>query len=105
MKLLTPAELEAWMREVRWIYAKSMPKHPHHYCLRREQDEERFEAVVATIWERGYDRWYLRRPWRSLDVGEECYIWVCTRPGPDVPPPLERTILINRAIRAQETLF
>ncbi len=100
---LTDEELQAWMASVRWIYAKSMPRHPHEYCLKQEQDDELFERVVRTIWDQGYDRTYLRRPWRSLDVGD-VFIWVHTEPKPRMPVPLKDTVLINRARRVQERL-
>ena len=100
---LTDEELQEWMISVRWIYAKSMPQHPHEYTLKREQNEELFERVVRTVWDHGYDRSYLRRPWRSLDVGDH-YIWVHTVPEPWMPAPLEDTVLINRALRVQERL-
>jgi hypothetical protein len=83
---LSDEELQEWMASVRWIFAKGMPKHPHEYCLKREQDEELFERVVRTIWDHGYDRPYLRRPWRSLDVGD-FYVWVHTEPKPRMPVP------------------
>jgi hypothetical protein len=100
---LTDEELRGWMSSVRWIYAKSMPRHPHEYCLREVQDEELFERVVKTIWDLGYDRPYLRRPWRSLDIGG-FYVWVHSLPVPGMPAPLEETVLINRAPRVQERL-
>jgi hypothetical protein len=100
---LTDEELEAWMAKVRWIYAKSMPKHPHEYTLKREQDPDLFERVVQTIWDHGYDRSYLRRPWRSLDVGDH-FVWVHTLPEPRMSAPLEDTVLVNRALRVQERL-
>jgi hypothetical protein len=100
---LTDEELQEWMSSVRWIYARSMPNHPHEYTLKREQDEELFERVVRTIWDHGYDRSYLRRPWRSLDVRDH-FIWVHTEPKPRMPVPLEDTVLVNRALRVQERL-
>jgi hypothetical protein len=100
---LTDEELQEWMASVRWIYAKSMPKHPHEYCLKREQDGKLFERVVRTIWDHGYDRSYLRRPWRSLDVGDY-FIWIHTVPEPRMPVPVEDTVLVNRALRVQERL-
>jgi hypothetical protein len=101
---LSVDEVERWLSSVRWKFASTMPKHPHSYHLKRWGDPETFEAVVRTVWTAGYDRSYLRRPWRSLDVGEY-YIWVCTMPEQDAPPPLEETILINRAERHQERLI
>lgn len=104
-RLLTGEELEAWMQDVPWIFASTMKAHPHEYTLRRQQDPRRFQSVVRTIWEKGYDRKYLGRLWRSLDVGDQMYCWVCTAPEPDAPAPLRETILINRARRSQERLF
>jgi SWIM zinc finger len=104
MPYLTDEKLLRWMSSVRWIHAKSMPRHPHEYTLKREQDEELFERVVRTIWDHGYDRLYLRRAWRSLDVGDH-FIWIHTEPKPRMPAPLEDTILVNRAERVQETIL
>jgi hypothetical protein len=101
---LTDQELQEWMSSVRWIFAKSMPKHPHEYTLRREQDEEFFERVVRTVWDHGYDRLYLRRPWRSIDVAGY-FLWVHTLPKPGMPVPLENTILVNRAPLLQERIL
>jgi hypothetical protein len=100
---LTNEKLESWMSSVRWKFAATMPRHPHEYHLKRWGEPEIFEAVVKTIWSAGYDRRYLRRPWRSLDVGEH-YLWVCTMPESGMAPPLSNTILINRALRVQERL-
>ena len=55
-------------------------------------------------WDHGYDRSYLRRPWRSLEVGA-FYIWVHTEPKPRMPVPLENTVLVNRALRVQERIL
>jgi hypothetical protein len=101
---LTDEELNEWMSSVRWIFAKSMPKHPHEYTLKREQDEELFEKVVRTVWDCGYDRLYLRRPWRSIDVAGY-FLWVHTLPKPGMPVPLENTVLVNRAPLLQERIL
>jgi len=101
---LSDEEMAEWMDSVRWRYAKTMPRHPHDYTLREWNNEKLFERVVLTIWDRGYDRIYLRRPWRSLDVGEH-YIWVAgAPPKPGDPAPVETTALINRARRVQDEL-
>ncbi len=104
-RLLSPQEVRAWMASVSWRFAKTMPKHPHHYTLKRNQDPELFEDVVWTIWLEGFDRQYLGRPWRSYNVGVEHFVWVVARPSPGRPPPLEETILINGARRQQGELF
>jgi len=98
---LNDEEMREWMASVPWRYASTMPQHPHTYTLRRQQDPELFDQVARTIWELGYDRKYLKRPWRTLDVGEHYYVWVWTKPeGPRAPFPPD-TILINRATRDQ----
>jgi hypothetical protein len=89
------------MDESRWIFAKTYADtHPHEYCLRRHQDPERFDAAARTIWYLGWDRMYLQRPWRSMDVGG-FVLWVWTKPRPGMPYP-EDTILVNRAPRVHE---
>jgi hypothetical protein len=101
---LTDEELAEWMASTRWRYAKTMPQHPHDYSLREWNDQELFERVVKTIWDRGYDRPYLRRVWRSLDVGD-FYIWIAGAPPlPEHPAPVKETALVNRARRVQERL-
>lgn len=103
---LSDDELLDWMEATRWRFAKTMPQHPHDYSLRAWNSPELFKRIVLTIWDLGYDRLYLRRPWRSLDVGERHYIWVCSRPeSPRQPAPLEATELVNRAVRVQTELL
>lgn len=102
---LTDEQLQEWMASVRWRFARTMPKHPHSYSLREWNEPDLFERVVQTIWDHGYDRVYLRRPWRSLDIGD-FYVWVCTLPvSPRQPAPLEKTELVNRAYRVQTELL
>lgn len=51
---LTHAQVERWLEERRWIFARSRPTNPHAYCLRREcEDEDLFERVVEHIREFG----------------------------------------------------
>jgi hypothetical protein len=95
-RILSDEEIQEWMQSVPWTFASTMQEHPHHYSLKRQQDPRRFEDVVLTIWECGYDRWYLRRKWRSLNVGE-FFVWIHTEPtSSHAPAPLQATILVNR---------
>ncbi len=109
MEPLTAAEMVEWMERVPWTYASTMPKHPHRYTLKRRQDPERFERAVLAIWERGYDRRYLGRLWRSLDVGPRRYVWIHTAPHEAEKMGLDRlleiTILVNRAELPQDRLL
>ncbi len=108
MEPLNDREMVEWAADVRWIYAATMPRHPHRYCLKREQDPRRFEAAVRTIWEVGYDRRYLGRLWRSLDLSG-CYVWIHTAPHEAEQMGLDRllkiTILVNRAELPQDRLL
>lgn len=106
--LLTAPELEEWMASVRWIYAWSYHDTPHlrhEYTLKKEQDLERFERVVATIWTDGWNRRFVGRKWRTLDIGEHI-VWLNRKPskapGETTAPP--DAILINRAPRSQPRL-
>jgi SWIM zinc finger len=101
---MTPSEMEEWMAGARWRYAVSMPKHPHDYSLREWNDEETFVRVCKTIWDRGYDRRYIGRRWRTLDIGEHHYVWLHSRPEEHDAAPIEITELINRAVRHQSRL-
>ena len=109
---LTLDDVARWANRVFWRFARTMAANPHEYTLRKWSDEGTFERVVKFIWHRGYDRQGFGRTWRSLDVGDS-YLWVCTRPGPDVPAPTADTELINRAPlstgrregRAEQELF
>ena len=108
-EVLSDDELEAWMADVEWVYASTYHDRPalrHEYTLRYRQDPRRFRRVVFTVWHRGYDRWFLRRPWRSLDIGE-WYVWIYTDPREvdDVEELLRVTVLINRARSPQRRLF
>lgn len=98
---LSDEEMRQWMESSRWIWATSYAdSHPHWYTLKRHQDPERFDAAARTIWHLGWDRMYLGRPWRSLEIGAY-YVWVYTLPKPRMPFPT-RTMLVNRAPRAHE---
>ena len=73
----------------RWVYAKTMPRNPHEYTLRREwRNDPLFDEIVIHIREHGYVQYFAGRPYTLLDVGE-CFYW--TMGGP-----VHETILINR---------
>ena len=54
---MTMDELRSFVQESTWTFAKSMPKTPHEYTLRRNaKDEVFFERVVIYIRQVGYQR-------------------------------------------------
>jgi hypothetical protein len=101
---MSAEELEAWMHSTRWRYASSMPAHPHDYSLREWNDRGTFDRVCRTIWDKGYDRRYIGRRWRSLDIGPDHYVWLHSRPEEHESAPIAITELVNRAVRTQERL-
>lgn len=81
-------DVRAFVANARWIFARTMPKNPHWYTLRKESPQDAFEAFVVFIRENGYreefgGRWYIK-----FDVDGWSY-WT-------MGAPLNETILINR---------
>lgn len=88
------AELQAFIESTPWQFAKTMPHTPHWYTLRRKTpDPERFEWFVMFIREHGYNRKFRGSTYRCLDVDGWQY-WT-------MGAPLNKTILINRAVADQ----
>jgi hypothetical protein len=93
---MTDEELERFVSEQKWHFAKTMPQWPHWYCLRSEsEDKAGFEAFVTHILSEGYEAEFRpadRAHWatrRYLDLGEFHY-W-------SMDPTAASTTLINRA--------
>jgi hypothetical protein len=83
-------EIRDFIAAHKWTFAKSMPKTPHEYTLRRNaRDDAEFVAVVQEIRRRGEQRFFGSRPYVYFDLGEYEY-WT-------MGAPLGETILINRA--------
>lgn len=89
-----PIRARAFVRRAKWVFASSMPWHPHEYVSRRDclNDgiEDEFEDFVRLIEADGYWRlWGLHR-WRSLTVDDHVY-WLhwnlCT---------VEERMIVNR---------
>jgi hypothetical protein len=76
----------------KWIVARTRPKNPHAYCLRKNfEDEADFERFVLLIRQYGYQiKWRDRLTYTCLDIEGYRY-W-------SMGFPLNETILINRAI-------
>jgi hypothetical protein len=86
----TVAEVREFITYHRWVFAKTMPQHPHEYTLRKHaRSELEFEAVVAYIRECGVPERFGRATYIYLPVDDWKY-WT-------MGAPLPATILINRA--------
>jgi len=72
-----------------YIIAKTMPKNPHQYCLRKNWvGEITFEETVNTMRNYGYVEWFWGKPYMLYNIGDFKY-WT-------MGYPTEVTILINR---------
>jgi hypothetical protein len=97
----TPAgeaeEIRALLEAHEWVFAKTMPRNPHFYTLRKAwASDEDFVRAFRWVRRNAYLEW-----WPSVDTGWSYgavdlggwHYW--TMPGP-----LSRCVLINRKPRA-----
>jgi hypothetical protein len=83
-------EIRDFIAAHKWTFAKSMPKTPHEYTLRRNaRDDAEFVAVVQEIRRRGEHRMFGRRNYIYL-VLDGLEYWT-------MGYGIDQTILINRA--------
>lgn len=76
----------------KWIFAKTMPQHPHEYTLRKDWQFEGvlpWETMVQFIRDHSYDEYFYRKKMQRLNINDRKY-W-------SMGAPLLDTILINRA--------
>jgi hypothetical protein len=52
----------------RFTYARTVPEHPHEYCLRDWVDGEAFDRFVTLIAAHGYPGSFWHQRWTYLDV-------------------------------------
>lgn len=87
-------ELAAFCLEnSKWIFAKTMPEHPHWYTLRKDyqfNDILPFDDLVAFMRAHSYPEMFYRKEMRRFAVNEMKY-WTMGAPIPE-------TILINKAV-------
>jgi SAM-dependent methyltransferase len=81
-------------------FARTMPKNPHWYTLRKTWDEpggdDDFQWAVRFLRANGYTAYYQRKPYVQLDVNEHFY-WTMGAPI-NLPDGTPHTILINRKV-------
>ena len=112
---VAPADVLDFAREFiaknRWIYAKTMPEHPHEYCLRvncvKNGTEEEFVRFAELIRQHGYrGRFHKTRltymnvdDWRYWSMGAPINRYPNGPPFPGAREPwgMAETTLINRA--------
>ncbi len=77
----------------KWIFAKTMPAHPHWYTLRNDWQHAgkvEFEEAVQFIRDYHYPERFYSKTMQRLNINQMKY-W-------SMGAPLEQTILINRAL-------
>lgn len=83
-----PDDLQSFVDEEKWTYAKTMPEWPHEYLVRARVDEALFVRTVQHIRANGYEgRFYMRK----ITYFEEAGLVYWT-----MGSPLDETIIINR---------
>ena len=77
----------------KWIYAKTMPEHPHWYTLRKDWQFEninQFSDVVQFIRDNHNVEYFYKKTMQRMNIDDYKY-W-------SMGSALEKTILINRAL-------
>lgn len=59
--------LRSFVESTEWTFAKTMLEWPHEYIVRRDCDEQTFEALVRHIRRRGYQGSFYDRPITYFD--------------------------------------
>lgn len=94
--IMTEEQFGNFARISIWHFAKTMPKCPHWYVVRKECVDAEFVEAVLYIREHGFDcRWY-RDERKYLDFGDH-YYWT-------MGAPVEETIIINRCLKTDYTI-
>jgi hypothetical protein len=85
---MLPEELRSFVNEEKWTYAKSMPRWPHEYIVRKRADENRFEQLVRHIRVNGSEGTFYQQ---MIVYYEEEGLLYWT-----MGAPLSETVIINR---------
>jgi hypothetical protein len=83
-----PEDLRRFISEVKWTYAKTMPRWPHEYIVRKQVDEDLFERLVLHIRSNGSEGRFYNQRYVYYEAGGLLY-WT-------MGALLEETTIINR---------
>ena len=81
-------ELEIFVNQREWTFAKTMPEWPHEYIVRERVDGELFEQLVRHIRKHGYEGRFYDKPITYYDDAGMVY-WT-------MGASIEKTTIINR---------
>jgi len=68
-----PTELEKFVSDSKWTFAKTMPQWPHEYVVQEQVDGELFAALARLIDARGYEGRFYEKKQVYFDHGEHTY--------------------------------
>jgi hypothetical protein len=86
-----PPQLEAFIGEQQWTFAKTMPEWPHEYIVRERVDERLFEDLVRHIRAHGHEGRFYERVLMYLEEAGRVY-WT-------MGAPVGVTTIVNRCRR------
>ena len=90
------------LKNNRWVFAKTMPKNPHWYTLRKEWvSDEDFVNVVTWMRKFGYNHFFFERKYTIITINKVQY-WTMGAPINLSNEP--HTILINKAVIGNDHL-
>ena len=73
-----PEELKSFIKNSKWIFAKTMPEIPHYYIVRdslSDDDKKLFDEFDKYIEINGYSKKFYSKEYTYLDIDEYKY-WV-----------------------------
>jgi len=88
---ITMKSIESSINENEWVFAKTMPKNPHYYVVRKKwKGEVSFNDFALFIRKHGYNEKFKGWTYRLFQVGDY-YYW-------SMGAPLSLTVVINRKL-------
>ena len=73
-----------------FVFAKTMPKIPHYYTVKNEQNKEYYETLFFHILNNGYDDKFFKKTFRYANIGVYKY-WI-------MADNIEESRIINRRL-------
>ncbi len=95
--ILKNPDIDTLLKNAKFVFAKSMPKMPHHYTLRETWDSNTFDYVVQKIRELGAPERFFKKTYIYYYANGYKY-WTMGNPT-------DQTKLINRAISDKADQF
>ena len=95
--ILKNPDIDTLLKNAKFVFAKSMPKLPHHYTLRETWNDDEFVFAVNKIREIGIEKRFWKKTYIYYYANGYMY-WTMGNP-------IDQTKLINRAISDKADQF